>query len=322
MLVQCQGCGSRVSDTAAACPKCEVASETLLGPPAPCRECGHPYRPAYDSCLSCGAPCAIASPAVVHTHAPSEPVEKSQTSPDTDPGTLLHGASNRIEGSETGEAIYVSLVPIRSQSGSLRWALNVYLVALLLVIGLQLTTLWLADSVKSGSWLGPVSVEQLARTIDSVAVYLNFGAMASFVLSAILYCQFLYRALKELAGAPAITLSPLFGVVATFIPILNLWVPYRAITQIWRASHGFAERPASPPAAIGWWWLCWILSGLVLAGADMAARQQSSSFEAIVGANMFGNVLLVVATIELKWITQRIAEAFDVGRKLLGYRES
>ena len=55
MLVQCQGCGSRVSDTAAACPKCEVASETLLGPPAPCRECGKIYRPAYDSCSSCGA---------------------------------------------------------------------------------------------------------------------------------------------------------------------------------------------------------------------------------------------------------------------------
>jgi len=247
MLVRCEGCQAVISDTAAKCPKCGAPSETFLGSSFPCPECGAQYRPAYSDCPSCGAPRAIALPTAVQISAPRQAIEEVQASQNIDTGSAHAVADNRPDGRENGEAVYVSLVPIRSQSGRLRWALTAYLVSLLLVTGLQLTTLWLADSVKSGSWSAPVSAEQVAGAIDSALPYLNFAVMASFLLSAVMYCQFVYRALKELAGAPAITLSPFFGVMATFIPILNLWIPYRAMNQIWRASHGFADRPASPP---------------------------------------------------------------------------
>jgi cytochrome bd-type quinol oxidase subunit 2 len=56
--------------------------------------------------------------------------------------------------------------------------------------------------------------------------------------------------------------SPAFGVVAYFIPGLNLVVPFRAVREIWAASHRSLD--AATPGLVTAWWTTWVLAPLLL----------------------------------------------------------
>lgn len=60
MLVTCQTCSNRISESAEACPSCKASGDAAFGPQRPCLECGAAFRPSMQSCQSCGAPVLVA----------------------------------------------------------------------------------------------------------------------------------------------------------------------------------------------------------------------------------------------------------------------
>lgn len=60
MLVNCQECDAKISDSAERCPKCGASPETFMGTPTACAECGVQLLTAHPVCTSCGAPRSIA----------------------------------------------------------------------------------------------------------------------------------------------------------------------------------------------------------------------------------------------------------------------
>ncbi|MEM7745575.1 MAG: DUF4328 domain-containing protein [Pseudomonadota bacterium] len=58
-------------------------------------------------------------------------------------------------------------------------------------------------------------------------------------------------------------ITPGWAVGWYFVPIVNLWMPYKAMRQTWNSSiHGVAGSMDAPAAArLGLWWGCWIIAG-------------------------------------------------------------
>ena len=90
--------------------------------------------------------------------------------------------------------------------------------------------------------------------------------IAVFLIAAILSLKWIYRANLNARrlGAKELRFSPGFAAGCNFIPFVNLWLPYRAMQEIWRAStnpeHWQAQKT---PVLFPIWWSLWIVWSLV-----------------------------------------------------------
>lgn len=94
----------------------------------------------------------------------------------------------------------------------------------------------------------------------------------------VMFCMWVYRANKNARalGAQGMEYTPGWTVGWFFIPIANLWKPYQAIHQVWRASDPLAD-PRDPSAweqspnsaLVGGWWAAWVVTNVA---ANVAMR--------------------------------------------------
>ena len=60
-------------------------------------------------------------------------------------------------------------------------------------------------------------------------------------------------------GATEMVFTPGWSIGWYFIPIANLWKPYQAMKEIWKASSNPQSWLSQPtPELLPWWWLLWI----------------------------------------------------------------
>lgn len=117
-----------------------------------------------------------------------------------------------------------------------------------------------AGAILSGRGITQEWAEQLARRANEVAI-IALGLLAACWL---VFCLWTYRVAKN---APALgrrpEISPGWAVGYYFIPILNLWKPYQALTQVWDASDPDPAADAGAPQSHGFmlfWWLVWSIT--------------------------------------------------------------
>lgn len=129
---------------------------------------------------------------------------------------------------------------------------------------------WTVDDVYAASGL----------TFLAAALLQFVTMMASFVFIG----MWIYRAAwngRGFAGAPQLDFTPGWSVGWYFIPFANLWKPYQAMKEIWRAS----ARPDKIDAADvpGWlplWWFLWLAFNIVSNFASrMSWRAQTPEAE-------------------------------------------
>ena len=81
-------------------------------------------------------------------------------------------------------------------------------------------------------------------------------------ISAILILKWIYRAnynAYEL-GARNMLYTPGWSIGWYFIPIANLWKPYQAMKEIWKASSNPQSwKSQSRSSLLPWWWFLWIV---------------------------------------------------------------
>jgi hypothetical protein len=87
-----------------------------------------------------------------------------------------------------------------------------------------------------------------------------------FVAAGVAILMWIHRANANARalGATSMRYTPGWSVGWYFIPIANLWKPYGAMKEIWKAS----ANPGNPDAAqrsplLPWWWGMWITSGIL-----------------------------------------------------------
>ena len=71
-----------------------------------------------------------------------------------------------------------------------------------------------------------------------------------------------------------------------FMPIANLWKPYQAMKEIWKASSNpksWNSQPAS--ALLPWWWFFWIVSNM-FANASFQLTMKGEGINQLIAANV------------------------------------
>lgn len=123
----------------------------------------------------------------------------------------------------------------------------------------------LVSQIVSGDrWQARSAALQLSSEQGPVWLVLGIEIAAS-LLGILLFLRWLYRSgrnLREL-GAEGLRYGPGWLVGCYFVPVVNLWKPYRAMEEVWQASaHPLDWEKHSAPRSIGVWWTALVVSGL------------------------------------------------------------
>lgn len=149
----------------------------------------------------------------------------------------------------------------------LTWACRICLVAGVVVSVLMIAVMAqqyrLLETAKAGGWSVDDVYAEAGLMFFAAALLQFVTMMASFVFIG----MWIYRAAwnaRSLAGARQLAFTPGWSVGWYFIPFANLWKPYQAMKEIWRAS----ARPDKVDAAsvTGWlplWWFLWLAFNVV-----------------------------------------------------------
>jgi len=143
-----------------------------------------------------------------------------------------------------------------------------------------------------------------------IAVALIVVALVTIVV----FSVWIHRAATNVRalGASGLTITPGWAVGWFLVPVANLFMPFRAMREIWKASHnptGWASLPTAP--IVGWWWAGFLadqffgrLSGLFYKNAETVDTLRSATI-----ADMISDVATVGATVAALLLVTRIAEA-------------
>jgi hypothetical protein len=121
------------------------------------------------------------------------------------------------------------------------------------------------------------------------------GALAqllALITSAFLSLKWIYRvSLNAHALADGMSMSPGWNVGWFFVPVANLWFPWKGIRESWAVSADPAKwKAVKRPPILVWWWGFWIVSGIA---GSMAFRIQLNS--GTVGAATASDMAVIVS---------------------------
>lgn len=119
------------------------------------------------------------------------------------------------------------------------------------------------------------SIEDETTALDPGTAVLLLAIGCTFLVyvvallaTIIVYCCWIHRANRNARalGAADMQFTPGWCVGWWFIPVANIFKPYQAVAELFRASDpdaGEHWRTASVPAMLGTWWACWIICNVL-----------------------------------------------------------
>lgn len=111
-----------------------------------------------------------------------------------------------------------------------------------------------------------------------------------FIVQAISILMWIYRANSNVRqlGVMNMEFSPGWSIGYYFIPLLNFWVPYQAMKEIYRCSQTVSHQPEKMGEGIlALWWFLWISSNILGKLTWKASSStQESSIEQLINTNI------------------------------------
>ena len=108
------------------------------------------------------------------------------------------------------------------------------------------------------------------------------------VVSGILILNWIYRShynARQL-GATEMAFTPGWSIGWYFIPIANLWKPYQAMKEIWKASSNPQSwNSQSVSSLLPWWWFFWIISNM-FGNASFRLAMRAEEINELIAANL------------------------------------
>jgi uncharacterized protein DUF4328 len=142
---------------------------------------------------------------------------------------------------------------------------------ILLCVGIALTVisfasglmeLKLLSDIQAGKTLAP----GVADSNDLRQRVIGGIRFVEIVAGIVIFAMWIYRAnhnARQL-GATGMTFTPGWAVGWYFIPIANLWKPYQAMKEIWKASAAPAHWNDQPRGSIlPWWWGFFLFNNVI-----------------------------------------------------------
>jgi hypothetical protein len=146
------------------------------------------------------------------------------------------------------------------------------LLTVLLIVGAVISLLTIPSHVLD-LYVDPLGEDQdisdnpagfLALALTGV---LGLAAVAVYIATVVVFLMWLYRVSNNVAAFGKTTHhSSGWAVGSFFVPIINLFVPYQAVKDIWKKSEPTAADAfsygVSPPGVFPTWWGFWIASNI------------------------------------------------------------
>ena len=131
------------------------------------------------------------------------------------------------------------------------------------------------------------------------------------IVTGIIFFCWVYRANANARrlGAAGMEFTPGWSVGWYFVPFANLWMPYQAMKEIWRASANPADWQNHPRGLIlPWWWFFFLVSGVAGEVAFVLAwgRQDISALMVAAIAAMIVNAIGLVARLTTLMLVRQI----------------
>lgn len=104
-----------------------------------------------------------------------------------------------------------------------------------------------------------------AEASDARQKVIGYIALIISLLSGALILKWIYLANKNVRvlGATNLMYTPGWSIGYYFMPGTNLWKPYQAMKEIWKASLDPKNwNDQKNPAILRWWWFFWLFSSL------------------------------------------------------------
>ena len=208
-----------------------------------------------------------------------------------------------------------ALVPLARH---IRWAFGGYILLSAASLVTGGATFGFLYGLMTGSIAFGDEAVRIGTMIDRAAMGVMVSYFIAFLWCVIITCRWTYRAMKNLQRTGRDdTISPGWAVGWYFIPFANLWMPFKAMQEIWHGSHS-AESDARGkiPSAMGWWWALWVFGGVL---SNIALRvaggvEGDASIERMVwgaGIDIVSGIMLMISAYLLLGVISRISKAQD-----------
>jgi hypothetical protein len=149
-----------------------------------------------------------------------------------------------------------------------KWTIGLLLcfgAVLVVSAGFDVAQLRLISAVEMGAFASDAELVAAVEANDARQQVIVVLHPAFFIATAVAFGMWIHR---MATNARAFTVEPFditpgWAVGTYIIPIINLWMPYRAMSEIWRASRNPAGWKADRAGEfLGWWWAIWLVSNI------------------------------------------------------------
>jgi len=155
----------------------------------------------------------------------------------------------------------------RNFSTSTTWVVRLLWIGILVdAIGVLsgLSEIWLLSDVESGSY--DYDLMAAANRNDLRQQVIGIVQLVLYIAHVVTIAAWIRLANKNvrLLGAKGMEFTPGWAIGWYFIPFANLWKPYQAMSEIWRASRGSPDWKSSEVSGlIPGWWFAWLVANLL-----------------------------------------------------------
>jgi len=155
---------------------------------------------------------------------------------------------------------------------------------------------------------------QLAGFSLMAMAYSAYAEVGAFVLIAILFLRFLYKAVQQAKGfaTPYAYASAGWAVGYWFIPVVNLYRPFEVVKQLFKAcTQQAGGKPAAGEQLLSAWWAMFLVSNL----AGWMLANSNNDFSTTAGVLTYAeysigcNLLLMIATFLFWLVNKRLVTA-------------
>lgn len=209
--------------------------------------------------------------------------------------------------------------PVASRGSQAVFTLKLFLLAALVSLVGDAWLIYEADEALVAS-LGKSPAEVEPRAVELLGVVGFFAWTVSFVIAAVCFLRWKHRAYANLPalGSPAPRYSPGWTVGSYFVPILNLFRPYRAMKDVHNGTLGQPLTTGVP--AITRWWVLWLITWplLMLGDSGTAVAADVADLRDAAACGVASQIGCLLFTLTLLPIVISVTEAQTNKAKALG----
>ncbi|MFD4278893.1 DUF4328 domain-containing protein [Streptomyces cyaneofuscatus] len=184
-----------------------------------------------------------------------------------------------------------------------------------IVSGLHLRSAWQSFAAADYAAVQLGRVQSAARLHDT----LTDVQSAVFLVTGILFILWFHRSRRnaEVFDPSVQKMGPGWAVGGWFVPVANLWFPYRVADGIWTGSAPIGPeggRTAVPRAPLNFWWALWIATLLTdritayVQDTSMEPEQQAHALALVAAADALEIAAAVLAILFVRALTRMQVE--------------